>query len=317
MNCLITGSSGFIGSNLIKRLKQDGHYVVGVDIKKPRFARPDEFLLGDLRNPAVWEKLFSHPQISFDRLYALAAWMGGAGVIFTGDNDSEILHDNALININTAHYATINKVKQVFYSSSACVYPPIDELTAQLTNYDYKETDAYPAMPDNEYGWEKLFSEHLYLSYNKNKGLNVRLARFHNTFGPYCAWKGGREKAPAAICRKVIEADNEIEMWGDGEQTRSFLYIDECLDGVEKLMQSDFVGTVNIGSSELISINQLAEWAMEFKGRKLKINHIDGPVGIRGRNSDNTLIEQKLGWKPSRPTKEGLLKLYKWIESQI
>lgn len=306
MKILILGSSGFIGSNLVKRLMDEDHFVVGVDIKPPEYIEPNQFVQGDLREQSFCEYLFDQ---SWDRVYQLAADMGGAGFIFTGENDADVMHNSAQINLNVAHYATIAKVKQLFYSSSACVYPDQKE-------YNYKESDAYPAMPDNEYGWEKLFSERLYLAYKKNKGLNIRIARFHNTFGPYSTWRGGREKSPAAICRKVIQADEEIEMWGDGEQTRSFLYIDECLDGIEKLMQSDFTGPVNIGSSEEVSINQLAEMAMEFKGKKLKINHVPGPVGIRGRNSDNTLIEARLGWKPTKPLKEGLEKLYRWIEAQ-
>lgn len=306
MNILVLGSSGFIGSNLVKRLMEQGHHVVGVDIKKPEYVLPTEFKQGDLRDQKFCEIVFSFP---FDRVYQLAADMGGAGYIFTGENDANVMHNSGQINMNVAYYATKCGVKKLFYSSSACVYPEQDD-------FNYMEHMAYPALPDNDYGWEKLFSERLYLAFHRNYGLNVRIARFHNTFGPYCTWKGGKEKSPAAICRKVIEADTEIEMWGDGEQTRSFLYIDECLDGVERLMVSDFIGPVNIGSSELVSINRLAEMAMEFKGKKLKINHIDGPVGTRGRNSDNTLIEEELGWKPIQPLKLGLKKLYRWIEKE-
>lgn len=306
MNILVLGSSGFIGSNLVKFLKERDHYVCGVDLNKPQYIEPHEFKQGDLREQEFCDKVFEHP---FDRVYQLAADMGGAGYIFTGENDADVMTNSAQININVAKYASKIGVKQLFYSSSACVYPEQDD-------YNYEEYMAYPALPDNEYGWEKLFSERLYQAYAKNKGLNIRIARFHNTFGPYCTWQGGREKSPAAICRKVIQANDEIEMWGDGEQKRSFLYIDECLEGIEKLMQSNFEGPVNIGSEELVSINQLAEMAMEFKGKKLKINHIDGPVGTRARNSDNTLIFEKLGWKPTAPLKDGLLKLYKWVQSQ-
>jgi len=307
MRILVTGSSGFVGSNLVKRLIDQGHHVVGVDINHPKFIEPTEFHLGDLREQSFCELVFDE---SFDEVYQLAADMGGAGFIFTGENDADIMHNSAQINLNIAHFANRAKVKKLFFSSSACVYPEHKGVA------DFKESDAYPALPDNDYGWEKLFSERVYQAYAKNKGLNVRIARFHNTFGPYSTWDGGREKAPAAICRKVIQAKKEIEIWGDGEQTRSFTYIDECLDGIEKLMESDFKEPINLGSSELISINDLAKMCMEFKGKKLKINHIDGPVGLRDRNSDNTLIQEKLGWKPTQPLKVGMEKLYRWIESE-
>lgn len=318
MNILVLGAGGFIGHNLVKRLKNEGHKVAGVDLKYPEFEESpaDQFEIGDLRDQEFCKSVFSFP---FDRVYQLAADMGGAGFIFTGENDADVMHNSAQININVAHFASITGVKQLFYSSSACVYPeyPVDILPAVWdADPSYREDDAYPALPDNNYGWEKLFSERLYQAYAKNKGLNIRIARFHNTFGPNCTWTGGREKAPAAICRKVIQSDEQIDMWGDGKQTRSFLFIDECLEGIERLMQSDFQGPVNIGSDELVSIDELAEMAMEFKGKKLKINHITGPVGSKGRNSDNTLIEEKLGWRPTAPLKPGLEKLYRWIETQ-
>lgn len=307
MKILVLGSSGFIGSNLVERLKEEGHEVYGVDIKLPEYIKPNYFQQGDLRDQDFCKGVFDQ---AFDRVYQLAADMGGAGFIFTGENDADVMHNSATINLNVAHYATLAGVKQLFYSSSACVYPE------HKGNAEFKESDAYPAMPDNNYGWEKLFSERVYEAYARNKGLNIRIARFHNTFGPYSTWQGGREKAPAAICRKVIEADSEIEIWGDGEQTRSFTYIDETLDGIEKLMQSDYTQPINIGSSELISINNLAKMCMEFKGKELGIKHIDGPIGLRDRNSDNTLIGVVLGWKPTAPLREGMEKLYRWIETQ-
>ncbi len=306
MKILVLGSSGFIGSNLVKRLREEGHVVTGADLKEPKYVMPDIFYQGDLRNQIFCEAVLEFP---FDRVYQLAADMGGAGYIFTGEHDADVMHNSAQINLNVAHFSSLTKVKQLFYSSSACVYPEQDD-------FNYEEHMAYPALPDNEYGWEKLFSERLYLAYARNKGLNIRIARFHNTFGPYSTWQGGREKAPAAICRKVIQAVDEIEIWGDGEQTRSFLYVDECLEGIERLMQSKFEGPVNIGSAELVSINELAQMAMEFKGQQLHVKHVNGPVGTRDRNSDNTLIWEKLGWRPNQPLKPGLEKLYRWIEIQ-
>lgn len=307
MRVLVCGSSGFIGSNLVEQLMAMGHHVTGVDVKDPQYVRPDVFFKGDLRDPAFCAKVIRHP---YDRLYQLAADMGGAGFIFTGDNDADVMRNNSLININVADCAARAKVKLLFYSSSACVYPAGDKS-------DFSEADAYPAMPDNEYGWEKLYAERLYLAYAKNKGLNVRIARFHNTFGPYSTWDGGREKAPAAIARKVIRAKNHIEIWGDGEQTRSFTSIEETLLGIEKLMASDFQGPVNIGSDRLISINGLARMCMKFKGREVEIRHVDGPVGMRDRNSDNSLCREKLGWAPSEPLEAGMERLYRWIEAEI
>jgi nucleoside-diphosphate-sugar epimerase len=310
---LVCGAGGFIGSHLVKRLKKDGYWVRGADLKYPRFGKTaaDDFVIGDLRDPNVCKKVADQP---FDRLYQLAADMGGAGFVFSGDNDADIMHNSALINLNMVEAAYKAKVKRIFYSSSACMYPERNQMDPN--NPKCSEDSAYPAAPDSEYGWEKLFSERVYLAFRCNYKIDVRIARFHNIFGPEGSWNDGREKAPAAFCRKVAEtADGgEIEMWGDGVQTRSFLYIDECLEGIEKLMTStDFFGPVNIGSEEMVSINQLAEMIMKIAGKKLRIKHIPGPLGVRGRNSDNKLIAEKLKWKPSKPLVEGLAKTYKWI----
>jgi nucleoside-diphosphate-sugar epimerase len=252
-----------------------------------------------------------------DEIYQLAADMGGAGYIFTGEHDACVMHNSATINLNTLEYGTKAGVKKFFYSSSACIYPEHNQLDPD--NPECSEASAYPAAPDSEYGWEKLFSERLYLSYMRNYGVQVRVARFHNIFGPEGTWTGGKEKAPAAVCRKVAQASNggEIDIWGDGLQTRSFLYIDECLEGVRRLTESDFTGPVNIGSDEMVTINQLAELAMEIAGKKLTIRHIKGPLGVRGRNSDNRLISEKLSWRPTRPLREGLEKTYAWIAGQV
>ncbi|NIM10831.1 MAG: NAD-dependent epimerase/dehydratase family protein [Candidatus Aminicenantes bacterium] len=313
---LVCGAGGFIGGHLVKRLKKEDFWVRGVDLKHHEFCETaaDEFVIGDLRDPLVCKKVLDEP---FDEVYQLAADMGGAGYIFTGDNDAVVMHNSAAINLNIVDIAKDVGVKKIFYSSSACVYP--QHIQEDPDNPGLPEDSAYPAHPDSEYGWEKLFSERLYLSYYRNFGLEVRIARFHNIFGPDGTWTGGREKAPAAMCRKIAEALNhgEIEMWGDGLQTRSFLYIDECLEGLRKLMDSTFTGPVNIGSEEMVTINQLAAMVMEIAGKELSIRHIDGPQGVRGRKSDNTLIFEKLGWKPSRPLKEGLEKTYPWIEEQV
>jgi nucleoside-diphosphate-sugar epimerase len=255
--------------------------------------------------------------MAFDEVYQLAADMGGAGYIFTGDNDANVIHNSATINLNVVNECAKNKVKKVFYSSSACMYPEHNQLDPENPNCE--ESSAYPANPDSEYGWEKLFSERLYLAYARNYGLNVRIARFHNIFGPEGTWIGGKEKAPAAICRKVADSlmDEEIEVWGDGEQTRSFLYIDECLDGIRKLMESDFTGPVNIGSDQMISINNLTKLVIKLAGKRAGIKNISGPTGVRGRTSDNALIKEKLGWAPSQPLEVGLEKTYKWIQSQM
>lgn len=313
---LVCGAGGFIGSHLVKKLKNEGFWVRGVDLKKPEYSETaaDDFVIGDLRDQTVCQQILDR---SFDEVYQLAADMGGAGYIFTGEHDADVMHNSATINLNIAHYGTKTGIKKIFYSSSACIYPAHNQTDPENPNCE--ESSAYPANPDSEYGWEKLFSERMYLSYQRNYGLNVRIARFHNIFGPEGTWRGGKEKAPAAICRKVAEAVNggEIEIWGDGKQTRSFLYIDECLEGVRRLMDSEFAGPVNIGSDEMISINGLAEMASEIANKKLTLKHIQGPLGVRGRNSDNTLIEEKLNWKPSASLNDGMKKTFQWISSQL
>jgi len=313
---LVCGAGGFIGSHLVKKLKKEGYWARGVDLKKPEFSptAADEFIVGDLRDQAVCRQILDR---AFDEIYQLAADMGGAGYIFTGDHDADVMRNSAQINLNIVDLAEKNGVKKIFYSSSACVYPSYNQ--SDPDNPKCSEDSAYPAAPDSEYGWEKLFSERLYSSYRKNYGLNIRIARFHNIFGPEGSWNNGKEKAPAAICRKVAEASagGEIEIWGDGQQTRSFLYIDECLEGIARLMESDFFGPVNIGSDEMVTIDELAEMAMEIADKKLSIRHIPGPLGVRGRNSDNNLIKEKLGWAPSQPLKNGLEKTYFWIAGEL
>lgn len=314
---IVCGAGGFIGSHLVRRLKNEGYHVKGVDIKKPEFSETaaDEFIVGDLRDHSVCEKVFSE---KVDEVYQLAADMGGAGYIFSGDHDADVMHNSALINLNVAEYGRKGMYDKVFYSSSACIYPAYNQ--EDPDNPNCSEASAYPAAPDSEYGWEKLFSERLYLSFHRNYGLNVRIARFHNIFGPEGTWQGGREKAPAAMCRKIAEVTDggEIEIWGDGKQTRSFLYIEECLEGVRRLMQQDtFSGPVNIGSNEMISINGLAEMVMNIAQKKVSLKHIPGPLGVRGRNSDNTLIEEKLGWKPQAKLHDGIEKTYHWIKEQL
>ncbi|MFC1527599.1 NAD-dependent epimerase/dehydratase family protein [Candidatus Neomarinimicrobiota bacterium] len=313
---LVCGAGGFIGSHLAKKLKKEGFWVRGVDLKYPEFAptATDDFVIGDLRDQTVVQNILDRP---FDEVYQLAADMGGAGYIFTGEHDADVMHNSAQINLNMAYYGTKAGIKKIFYSSSACIYPEYNQMDPD--NPKCSEGSAYPAAPDSEYGWEKLFSERLFLSYQRNYGLDVNIARFHNIFGPEGTWIGGKEKAPAAMCRKVVETPDtgEIEMWGDGKQTRSFLFIDECLEGIRRLMDSDFTGPVNIGSEEMVTINQLAEMAMGIAGKNLTIKHIPGPLGVRGRNSDNKLIGEKLGWKPSKPLMDGMIKTYKWIEQQV
>ncbi len=313
---LVCGAGGFIGSHLVKRLKSKGYWVRAADLKHPEFSptAADEFVIGDLRDQAL---VHSVVDIAFDEIYQLAADMGGAGYIFTGEHDADVMHNSATINLNILDQAVKNKVKKVFYSSSACIYPEYNQMDPD--NPLCAEHSAYPADPDSEYGWEKLFSERLYLSYARNYGIQVRIARFHNIFGPEGTWQGGKEKAPAALCRKVAEANSggEIEIWGDGKQTRSFLYIDECLEAIERLMESDFQGPVNIGSEEMISINGLASMINDFDQKNLSFKHIDGPQGVRGRNSDNQLIFEKLGWKPEQPLTIGIEKTYRWIQSQL
>jgi len=313
---LVCGAGGFIGGHLVKKLKREGFWVRGVDLKYHEFSetQADDFVIGDLRDPTVCKNVTDRP---FDEVYQLAADMGGAGFVFTGEHDSEIMHNSAMINLNMVDLCCKVGVKKIFYSSSACVYPEYNQMDPD--NPKCSEDSTYPAAPDSEYGWEKLFSERMYLSYHRNNGLPVRIARFHNIFGPEGAWNDGREKAPAALCRKVAEAPNggEIEIWGDGKQTRSFLYIDECLEAVRRLMDSDFTGPVNIGSEEMITINGLAKMIMDIAGKKLTIRHIEGPLGVRGRNSDNRLIYEKLRWKPRAKLRDGLEKTYKCIEQQV
>jgi nucleoside-diphosphate-sugar epimerase len=315
---LVCGAGGFIGSHLVKRLKREGFWVRGVDLKYPEFSETeaDDFVIGDLRDPYFCRSIVD---TKFDEVYQLAADMGGAGYVFTGDNDADILHNSALINLNMLDACYKRNVKRIFYSSSACIYPEYNQRDPE--NPKCSEDSAYPAMPDSEYGWEKLFSERLYLAYHRNYGMEVRIARYHNIFGPEGTWRGGREKAPAALCRKVAVAkltgQDYIEVWGDGKQTRSFLYIDECIEGTIRLMRSDWTGPVNIGSEEMVTIDQLAEMIMEIAGVKLEIRHVPGPQGVRGRNSDNNLIYEKLGWKPTMPLIEGLKKTYPWIEEQV
>ena len=312
---LVCGAGGFIGSHLVNRLKKEGFWVRGVDLKYPEFSptQADDFVIGDLREQEVCRKVLDQ---KFDHVYQLAADMGGAGYIFTGENDANVMHNSALININIVELCVKYKVDKVFYSSSACMYPEHNQMDPD--NPKCSEDSAYPANPDSEYGWEKLFSERLFLAFNRNFGLSVRVARFHNIFGPEGTWRGGKEKAPAAICRKVAEAaeGSSIEIWGDGKQTRSFLFIDECVEAVRRLVDSDFTGPVNIGSEEMISINDLAKMVIGLSGKNLSINNITGPVGVRGRNSDNKLIAEKLKWAPSLPLKEGMATTYKWVSAQ-
>lgn len=311
---LVLGAGGFIGSHLVKKLKMKHCCVTGVDIKYPEFSNTlaDEFIIGDLKQQFFCDEIFN---IKFDEVYQLAADMGGAGYIFTGDNDANIMTNSALINLNVLEKCVKTQVGKVFYSSSACIYPAYNQLDPE--NPNCSEYSAYPAAPDSEYGWEKLFSERLYLSYHKNYKLNVRIARFHNIFGPEGSWNNGKEKAPAALCRKVAESNSVIDVWGDGKQTRSFLYIDECLEGIEKLMESNFIGPVNIGSDEMISINELANMIITISGKKLTINNIKGPTGVRGRNSDNKLLFDNIGWKPSCNLKDGIEKTFYWINEQF
>lgn len=339
---LILGGGGFIGGHLAKRLKEEGFWVRIVDIKeKHEYWNHeeicDEYIYGDLRNSSLVSKIMFAPnqklendkENSFDEVYQLAADMGGAGYIFTGNNDANVMHNSALINLNVAHEAIQKGIKRIFYSSSACMYPEHNQLDPNNPNCE--ESSAYPANPDSEYGWEKLFSERLYLAFQRNYNLKVRIARFHNIFGPYGTWKGGKEKAPAAMCRKAAETQNggEIEVWGDGQQTRSFLYVDDCISAVLKFMrQEDFDGPVNIGSEEMVTINELAQMAINSANKSITIKNIDGeefkdkygfkcPIGVRGRNSDNKLYREKMGEEFDRPLYTGVDETYKWIEKQI
>ncbi len=312
---VVLGAGGFIGGHLVSRLKRLGYWVRGVDLKPHDFrdTDADDFIIGDLRDHDVARASVQ----DMHEVYQLAADMGGAGYIFTGEHDADVMHNSATINLNVLEAFRRAGGFRIFYSSSACIYPAYNQTDPDSPKCS--EDSAYPAAPDSEYGWEKLFSERLYLAYMRNYGMRVRIARFHNIFGPYGAWTGGREKAPAALCRKVAEATDggEIEIWGDGRQTRSFLYIDECIDGILRLMESDFPGPVNIGSEEMVTINSLAELVMEIAGKTLRIRHVEGPLGVRGRNSDNRLIREKLGWAPSAPLRLGLVTTYAWIEQQV
>jgi len=321
---LVLGAGGFIGNHLVNRLKLEGYWVRGVDLKYPEYqnkSNADDFVIGDLRDVNLVSRIMWGPrQISsnngsFSEVYQLAADMGGAGYIFTGENDANVMHNSATINLNVANTAVKNNVGKLFYSSSACMYPSHNQ--EDPNNPNCEESSAYPANPDSEYGWEKLFSERLYLAYNRNYNLDVRIARFHNIFGPLGTWRGGKEKAPAAICRKVIMSNGEIEVLGEGEQSRSFLYIDECVEGVRRLMNSDFSGPVNIGSEEMVTINELVEIAKSIENKNITVKHIDGPTGVRGRNSDNKLIFEKIGWKPNFPLRSGIERTYNWIKEQL
>jgi GDP-D-mannose 3', 5'-epimerase len=313
---LVCGAGGFIGGHLVNRLKEEGYWVRGADLKENEYnnGESDECIIGDLRDPLLVNKVVTN---DIDEIYQLAADMGGAGFVFTGENDADIMHNSALINLNVLEAAKEKGVKKIFYSSSACMYPEYNQLDPD--NPKCSEDSAYPAAPDSEYGWEKLFSERLYLTYHRNHGIEVRVARFHNIFGPLGTWEGGREKAPAAVCRKVAAAPNggEIEIWGDGKQTRSFLIVHECVDGIRKLMESNFMGPVNIGSEEMISINDFAKMIIDISGKSISIKNIKGPTGVRGRNSDNTLIKEKLGWAPSQPLRTGVEETYNWIVEQM
>ena len=352
---LVLGGGGFIGGHLAKKLKDEGNWVRVVDIKKHEYFTEDEmcdeFLTYDLRDPRNVEAVIRLEQfkdefkknnilpfsylrqayselIPFDEVYQLAADMGGAGYIFTGEHDADVMHNSAMINLNVAKECVNYGVKKVFYSSSACMYPEHNQLDPNNPNCE--ESSAYPANPDSEYGWEKLFSERLFLSFYRNYGLNVRIARFHNIFGPMGTWKGGKEKSPAAMCRKAAESKDGdvIEVWGNGMQTRSFLYIDECLESVQRLMDSDFIGPVNIGSEEMVTINQLAGMAIAISDKNLTIKNIEGdefinkygfkcPLGVKGRNSDNKLYKEKIGWEVNQPLSIGLKKTYEWIKMQV
>jgi len=337
---LVLGGGGFIGGHLAKRLKNEGFWVRIVDIKEKHeyWNHEDichEYIKGDLRNPLLVSQVMfapnqisEHDQInSFDEVYQLAADMGGAGYIFTGENDANVMHNSALINLNIVYEAAKKSAKRVFYSSSACMYPEHNQLDPNNPNCE--ESSAYPANPDSEYGWEKLFSERLFLAFNRNYKLDVRVARFHNIFGPMGTWNGGKEKAPAAMCRKVAENENEFEVWGDGQQTRSFLYIDECVEMILRFMRQDkFLGPVNIGSEEMVTINQLAQMAIKVSSKNIIIKNIEGeefkqkygfkcPVGVRGRNSDNTLYKEEIGWEPTQSLYDGIVKTYKWINQQV
>jgi nucleoside-diphosphate-sugar epimerase len=311
---IIFGSAGFIGSHLCARLKAEGYWVRGVDRKQPAEDRVDEFILGDLREPDFVNQVIDG---GFDELYQLAADMGGAGYIFSGENDARLIHDSAVINLNTAETACRKGVGKVFFSSSACIYPKHHQQNPSAPCCS--EDTAYPADPDSEYGWEKLFSERMYLAFQRNHDLDVRIARLHNVYGPGNSWCDGREKAPAALCRKVAQATDggTVEIWGDGKQTRSFLYVDDCLDGIRALMESRSPGPLNIGSEEMIRLNDLAALIIRIANRKLTIRNVPGPVGVRGRTSDNRLMFQATGWRPKVSLEDGISRTYRWVARQV
>lgn len=334
---LVLGAGGFIGSHMVNRLKKEGYWVRGVDLKYPDFSetQADDFIKGDLRDLYTCERTFrnNHGIIVYDEVYQFAADMGGAGYIFTGEHDADVMHNSAQINLNMAKLCQRYHAKKIFYSSSACIYPKHNQLDPDNPNCE--ENSAYPAAPDSEYGWEKLFSERMWRSFARNYAMTVRIARFHNIFGPEGTWEGGKEKAPAAMCRKALEAitaqemsgtmmdearvphqSPTMEVWGDGQQTRSFLYIDECVEAVRRLMESEVEEVINIGSDEMIKINDLAKMAIEFSGKDTMIKNIEGPEGVRGRNSDNTLIHSLLGWKPTNSLREGMKTTFAWIKDQ-
>lgn len=312
---LVCGAGGFIGSHMVRRLRAEGYWVRGADLKPPEFSpsAAHEFVIADLRLRPSWEAIVD---ITFDEIYQFAADMGGAGYIFTGENDAQVMHNSAMINLHAAEFAARCRVKKIFYSSSACIYPAYNQKDAD--HPDCSEETAYPAAPDSEYGWEKLFSERLYFAFARNCGVDVRVARFHNVFGPEGTWRDGKEKAPAALMRKIAAAEDggTIEVWGDGQQTRSFLYIDECVEAVRRLMESSFAGPVNIGSEEMITIDEMAAMIMKIAGKRVAIRHVPGPMGVRGRNSDNRLLRRELGWEPTQSLFDGLAQTYPWIEAQ-
>jgi len=312
----VLGAGGFIGSHLARRLKDEGCFVRGADLKRPRYAASpaDEFMVCDLRDPQAARAVLDG---GFDEVYQLAADMGGAGYVFTGAHDAAIMHNSAQVNLNVLEALRERPAGRVFYASSACIYPEHNQLDPD--NPRCSEDSAYPAAPDSEYGWEKLFSERLYLAYARNHGTTVRIARYHNIFGPEGSWDDGREKAPAALCRKVARAADggSIEIWGDGSQTRSFLYIDECVEGTLRLTRSAFEGPVNIGSEEMVSIAGFARMIAAIAGKRIDLRSVPGPTGVRGRNSDNRLLRERLGWAPSMPLRDGLARTYAWIEAQV
>lgn len=312
-NILVCGAGGFIGSHLVRSLKSQGHYVIGADLKFPEFSitQCNEFHQVDLRNQRSVTRLFKR---DIDEIYQLAADMGGAQFIFSGDNDADIMHNSAIINLNILHEMTFRNIRKIFYTSSACIYP--DHNQKDPENPVTAESSAYPADPDSEYGWEKLFSERLYKSFERNYGIDVRIARLHNVFGPESAWQGGREKAPAALCRKVLEARETVEVWGPGTQTRSFMYIDECIEGIHRLMASDHNEPINIGSARMISINELVKLISDIAKKPVEIRNVDGPLGVMGRTSDNTLIKAFLDWEPPDNLESGLEQTLKWIAQQ-